>query len=574
MNKRHAWVKENTPIREVISVMDEAPHHGGEPGIAVVLDATQHILGVVTDGDMRRVISENLTLSDPVETIMSKDPITVSSSLDRQTMLKESLNKMRKKNVRIEQILLTNDQGQFSDIVNMHDLYKENDVVHRPVAIYGLGFVGMTLAVALAECEVFQIIGVDTNEGVIKKLCRGRTSFYEKGLDSALKQLLSKESISFANDHKEVSADIHIISVGTPIGDDGKPSLDHLEQCSRNIASILKRGDLVICRSTVPVGTTREFLIPLMEKVSALKAGVDFHIAFAPERTVEGAALKELRSLPQIIGGLTDRCADLAATLFRKLTTTIVRVPSLESAEIVKLINNTFRDLSFSFANEVAYLCDGYNINAFELIEAANEGYPRNPISKPSPGVGGPCLTKDSHLYSCTSLDNQFSKPILGSTSRTINSRGAEYVLWQYEKFLKEKEMAPKGEKVLVVGLAFKGWPETSDMRDSPSVDLIKKLQALGCDVFGYDAVISAEEIKHLEINPTDKVTEGLREASAVFFMNNHLLNSKIDLYQSLPLMKKPSFFFDGWNLFGKNEVEGFPNMSYASMGYITRPLA
>ena len=220
----------------------------------------------------------------------------------------------------------------------------------------------------------------------------------------------------------------------------------------------------------------------------------------------------------------------------------------------------------------MAYLCDTYNINAFDVIEAANEGYPRNPISKPSPGVGGPCLTKDSLLYSCTSSDIMFSKPMLGAAGRKINSQGADYVVWQYQKFLAMKKISPKGQKVLVVGLAFKGWPETSDMRDSPSLDLIKKLQNLGCRVFGYDAVIAAKEIEHLEVTPTNTIPEGLHDASAIFFMNNHLLNSKIDLYQSLPLMKKPSFFFDGWNMFGKNEVEGFPNVAYASMGYITQP--
>jgi len=148
-------------------------------------------------------------------------------------------------------------------------------------------------------------------------------------------------------------------------------------------------------RSTVPVGTTRKQVIPVLEHYSGLAAGSGFHIAFCPERTVEGQAIQELSSLPQIVGGLTEACTEKAVSFWSTLTDTVVRVDALEAAELVKLINNSYRDLSFAFANEFALLADRYNIDATRLIAAANEGYPRDKIPRPSPGVGGYCLTKD-----------------------------------------------------------------------------------------------------------------------------------------------------------------------------------
>ena len=164
-----------------------------------------------------------------------------------------------------------------------------------------------------------------------------------------------------------------------------------MERVSTLVGNFLKEGDLVILRSTVPVSTCRNIVLPILEEKSKLTCGEDFHLTFAPERTIEGKALEELKSLPQIIGGYSKECVNIASNFFRYLSPHIVAVESLEEAEMIKLVNNTFRDLSFAFANELVYICDKFNLDTTKIIKDASEGYPRNKL--PLPGfVGGYCL--------------------------------------------------------------------------------------------------------------------------------------------------------------------------------------
>jgi UDP-N-acetyl-D-mannosaminuronic acid dehydrogenase len=344
-----------------------------------------------------------------------------------------------------------------------------------------------------------------------------------------------------------------------------------LESAASNIASRLKSGDLIVCRSTVPVGTTRTRLIPILEAKSQLVAGKDFHVAFAPERTVEGNALQELKSLPQVIGGFTKECSDLTTKVFQKICSTIVNVESLEVAEIIKLVNNTFRDTVFGFANEIALLCDQFNTSAFDVISAANEGYPRNPIPLPSPGVGGMCLVKDPYLYSHSKSLIGMDHAPFGQASRVVNARMPAYVFKKYQKFLDLNFSRQKTtHNVLIIGVAFKGLPETSDARYSPGVELADFLKESGCKVFGFDAVMSHQDLMAIGIAPVS-IEQGIRDCQAIFVMNNHPGNSKFDTYKMIGSAPKPLFFFDGWNAFNRRELESIPGTTYCTLGYVTR---
>ena len=570
MNTLQTLVPPHESIRNVVRRIDLAKPQGGEIGIAVVVDEYYKVIGAVTDGDIRRAVCKELDFSAPVSEIMSTDPICIPEGLDSRLMLRCALEKMQARKVIADKLIVVDEQHRFVDIVNLHTLYRGEDIVEKRVAIYGMGYVGLTLAVTLAENPLFKVEGIDTNERVINKLWLGKPHFYEKGLESLLHRLLDGKAITFSTSTQTQGiANVHIVSVGTPIDDKRQADTRYLANCAEQIGAALRKNDLVICRSTVPVGTTRNFFIPLLEKRSGLSAGKDFHVAFAPERTVEGDALRELRALPQIVGGLTSRCREIAAMLFQKITATVVYVESLEAAEITKLINNSFRDLVFGFANEVAFLCDQYNIDAFDTIAAANEGYPRNPIPRPSPGVGGVCLSKDPHLYSIHATDAAFASMSLGIASRAINERGGEYVFWALQKFIKSARIGQKRLKVLIVGVAFKGMPDTSDMRFSAAVDLIGRLLDVGHEVLAYDAVVPEDEIRKLGVRPV-VLPEGMRDCDAIFFMNNHTRNTEFELYAGLKAMNRPCLFFDGWKVFGKGEVESVSGVSYSTMGYLT----
>jgi nucleotide sugar dehydrogenase len=182
-------------------------------------------------------------------------------------------------------------------------------------------------------------------------------------------------------------ASAYVITVGTPILRPSlQPNLEYVRSATAEVAKVLRKGDLVILRSTVPVGTTRTVVLPMLEEVSGLKVGQDFDLAFCPERTVEGRALRELRELPQIVGGFDVAGAERAARLFRRSTQTIIDVGSIESAEMLKIMDNTYRDVMFSYANQMALLCEALGLDLVPLVRAANQGYNRNSI--PVPGRG------------------------------------------------------------------------------------------------------------------------------------------------------------------------------------------
>ena len=568
--EKFAIVSPEATIKETINVINQISTAGGIPGIAVVVDSSGVTQGVVTDGDIRNFICQEVSFETKVKGQLSKNFVYAYDHLSRADQLEMVLNQFNlKSNIldpRVSKVVVCDTAMHFKSIINLMDLYLSDDARFKKVAVYGMGYVGLTLALTLAE-STKNVFGVDITPGLITNLNKGISPFFENGLSPLLHHCKQENFIEFKLAEEKFDADVFIIAVGTPVDKEGKIIYSYLETAGANIGRRIKSGSLIICRSTVPLGTTRNVLIPSLETHSGLKAGKDFHVAFAPERTVEGNALKELRSLPQVIGGLTRQCTKITAKIFEIINPTIVQVESLEAAEMVKLINNTFRDTVFSFANDISLLCDEHNINAFDLIKAANEGYPRNPIPLPSPGVGGICLVKDPYLFENSKKTNRVS---FGSISRKINEQMPGYVFDKLLQFEKNKNI--KVKSVLLVGLAFKGLPETSDTRFSPAIELANFLKQRSIKIYGHDAVVSAEEISALDITPCS-VQDGLKEVQAIFIMNNHPNHKKIDFYKALA--KKSSdgeafLFFDGWNQFNRNDIESIKGITFSTMGYLT----
>ena len=264
------------------------------------------------------------------------------------------------------------------------------------------------------------------------------------------------------------------------------PELEFLSNSCFEIGKKIKQGNLVILRSTVPIGTSRNLVKTILEEVSNLKCGFDFHLSFAPERTAEGKAIKELRSLPQIIGGFNKDSLEATAALFRDLTPMIVKVDSLEAAEMAKLINNSFRDYVFAFSNQCAKIANEFNIDIFKTIKAANDGYVRDPIPYPSPGVGGPCLTKDPFILASAAIKKDINGEIF-KNSRLVNESMFSFV---FEKIkLQVKNIGKDLNKcnILICGLAFKGYPETSDLRNSTAIEIANIFKGKVNKLFGYE---------------------------------------------------------------------------------------
>jgi UDP-N-acetyl-D-mannosaminuronic acid dehydrogenase len=269
--------------------------------------------------------------------------------------------------------------------------------------------------------------------------------------------------------------------------------------------------------------------------------------------------------LPQIVGGYSNSCTAKAAGFWSTLTNTIVRVDSLEAAELVKLVNNSFRDLSFAFSNGLALLADRYNLDAARLIAAANEGYPRNPMPRPSPGVGGYCLTKDPFLYAVADLQAAYAK--LSTIGREVNRQAGLYPVDVLERYAERLGSPVSDMRVLLIGMAYKGLPETNDLRRSTAIDVAQALSARGCSVECYDAVASIDELRDSGLSPISLIA-GLKEADAVMILNNHP-NNVPDGFLEI-VSDRPILLFDGWNLLDREEVEKYPRITYATLGYMT----
>lgn len=556
-------VSADSGVKEVLSLMalNKSKDTGLLAGIILVIDKSRKLLGIATDGDIRRALAAGATLDTPIEKIMNRRPFLIEGPKNNSEIIRLVTEKIKKENWhkdRLGKVVVVDQKKRVVDLVSFHDLLQRGDIRSKQVSVVGLGYVGLTLALTLAELG-FKVKGFDINPGVVKSLKLGRPHFFEGGLADILKNNIGM-GFNLVNNFKgKDNCDIYFIAVGTPLSPNKKPDLKHLESASRMVGRVLKMGDIVILRSTVPVGTTRRTVIPILEKESKLKSGNDFFVAFAPERTVEGKALEELRTLPQVVGGLNWASADLAASVFNHLTHSVVLVDSLEEAEMVKLVNNTYRDVVFSFANELSLVCNRLGINTRRVIEAANRGYDRSRVPMPGPGVGGACLEKDPYIF-IESAKSKNYQPLLARDSRQISEKMVDFVAGEILKFTKGKNRS----KVFVMGLAFKGRPVTSDTRGSMAIGLINMLKGKVGSVYGYDpAVSNLGNVKNNGIRLVKSPAEGFKKADVVVVMNNNPDFEKLDVKRLLKFSNKSVFFFDTWAIFEPNDLGKLENVVY-----------
>nr|MDT0656943.1 nucleotide sugar dehydrogenase [Micromonospora sp. DSM 115978] len=405
------------------------------------------------------------------------------------------------------------------------------------VAVVGLGYIGLPLAASLAAAGT-RVVGVDTNPAVRAAVRAGHPPFHEPGLAALLAEL-PPGALSVTDSVPAEPPRGVVVCVGTAVHpDSGRPDLRHLEQAVDQVAERIAPDTVVIVRSTVPVGTTRDLVLP------RLAARVpEPTLAFCPERTIQGTALAELAALPQIIGGLDAHSAERAGALLKPVMTDQVVVSSPEAAEMVKLICNAHTDLIYGFGNEVALMAESLGLDAVELIDAANLRYPRPDLSRPG-FVGGSCLVKDPYLLIHAST-GAGHRPVLVEAARAVNESIPRHVTDLVLRALADRPGGRAG-KVLVCGIAYKGHPETDDVRGAASAEVAAALAGRVEVLAGHDHVVHPDRVARLGFEPMD-LDAGLRDADALVLLTDHPGYRSLDAGYLTSRMRPDPVVFDMW---------------------------
>lgn len=418
---------------------------------------------------------------------------------------------------------------------------------NKDVCIVGCGHIGLPLALHIS----LKSSGVnifDKDKKKLNDIKKNKINFFEKDLLDFLELENKKKKLNFFFDYKDIKSKNYIICIGSILEKNKSINNTVLIKSLINISKILKSGDLVIIRGTVQVGFTSKVAKKIIEKTSRLKVGKNIFLGFMPERLIEGDSLNELNKLPQIISGVTYNCVSKVKKFADIYFDRVIEAKSTEEAEIIKLSSNSFRDLNFAFSNEISRICEYYDLSSNELIEKANFGYSRNYISLPSLGVGGFCLPKDPYIFS--KLLNKKLGYRLSDISRKINDETINRAVKKINFFKKKISQKNKKLKILILGVAFKGLPETIDLRNSPSLEIYYKLKKNNnvklFDVNG-KLINKYFKIKDLIFKPN------VNNFNLVLIINNHpsyqkFFRKNIRYNKS----KNKKILFDPWNIVEK----------------------
>jgi UDP-N-acetyl-D-glucosamine dehydrogenase len=348
------------------------------------------------------------------------------------------------------------------------------------VGVIGLGYVGLPLAVAFAR-EGCDVIGVDLDQRKLDALAAGES--YIEDVD-AEELAAVRERLQAGSQYAPLGdADAVLICVPTPLTRNREPDLGPLIEATRSLAGVLGTDQLVVLESTTYPGTTRERVAPLLEE-SGLAAGRDFHLAFSPERVDPGRTDHTLRTVPKVVGGLTDACAERARELYSLVCDEIVVVSSPETAELTKLLENIFRSVNIALVNELAMLTDRMGIDVWEVVEAAATKPYGFMSFEPGPGMGGHCMPVDPFYLSWRAREFDMATEFIELAGK-VNQQMPYHCVTKAQRALNDRGLAMKGARVLVVGVAYK--PGVGDVRESPALKIIALLRELGAEVAYHD---------------------------------------------------------------------------------------
>ncbi len=369
------------------------------------------------------------------------------------------------------------------------------------IAVIGAGYVGMPHAHTFAEAGK-KVVLVDLLQDVVDAINRGESHISDVSSE-ALKPLVDAGTISATTDFATVAdADAIVIAVPTPLSRNREPDVSYIERAARDVAPHLHKGHLVVLESTTYPGTTRDVLQPLLEEGSGLKAGADFHLAYAPERVDPGRTDHTPRTTPKVVGGIDDASTDAAADLYGAAIDDVVRVSSPEAAELTKLLENIFRSVNIALVNELARLCGRMQIDVWEVIDAAATKPFGFMSFKPGPGLGGHCIPIDPFYLTWKAREYDFTTEFIELAGK-VNQSMPYYCRSLISQALNHgagKSLA--GSKVLVLGVSYK--PDLGDMRESPALKIIELIQNAGANVSYHDPFVPRLPDLGLESVPLD----------------------------------------------------------------------
>lgn len=385
------------------------------------------------------------------------------------------------------------------------------------VGVIGLGYVGLPLVVEMAKAG-FQVTGVDIDGGKVESINAG-ISFVPDVTSETLLPLVTEEKIKATQSLAALeSLDAISICVPTPLRKTKDPDLSYIVAAVEALRSHLRPGQLLILESTTYPGTTEELVLPILEK-SGLKVGKDFFLAYSPERVDPGNRTYNTPNIPKVMGGVTPNCTRLATLYYQQFIERIVPVSSTKSAEMVKLLENTFRSVNIALANEMALLCDKLGINVWEVMDAAKTKPFGFMTFYPGPGLGGHCIPVDPYYLTWKARMNGF-EPRLIELAGQINSQMPAFTISRIGNALNELQKSLKGSKILVLGVAYKR--DTNDIRESPALEILRGLHEKGATVCYSDpyvpsVVLNGKSTKSINLSP-----EILQSMDCVVILADH----------------------------------------------------
>lgn len=356
------------------------------------------------------------------------------------------------------------------------------------LSVIGLGYVGMPLAVTFAEKGI-SVIGFDLNKEKVNKYLNGEDPTNEIGSER-LKKLTT---IEFTSDEIKIrEAKFHIVAVPTPVGKHNIPDLFPVESASRVVGRNLTKGSYVVFESTVYPGVTEDICVPILEKESGLKCGVDFKVGYSPERINPGDKVHTLENITKITSGIDEESSEVIAQVYESIIKAGVhKASSIKVAEAAKVIENSQRDVNIAFVNELAMIFDKMNIDTQEVLEAAGTKWNFLPFR---PGlVGGHCIGVDPYYLTYKSEEVGYKSKLI-SSGREINNEIPKFVVEKTVRMLIDNDIKVKNANVLVLGLTFK--EDCPDLRNSKVVDIIEGLKSYGMNIKIFDPVAEKEEAK------------------------------------------------------------------------------
>ena len=409
------------------------------------------------------------------------------------------------------------------------------------VAILGLGYVGLPLATIFAEAG-FNVIGVEPDSSKVEKLDRGE-SYVQDVPSEQLSKLIQSGKLQATTDFSVLAeADAVSICVPTPLRKTGDPDLSFILVATDELAKYIHRGVVVVLESTTYPGTTREILLPKLTKTSGLEVGKDFFLAFSPERVDPGRTDWTTYNTPKVIGGITPTCSELASLWYQQALETVVPVSSAESAEMAKLLENTFRMINIGLVNEMAIMCDRLGLDVWEIIDAAATkpfGYMK---FTPGPGLGGHCIPIDPLYLSWKLRALNYTARFIELASE-INTGMPRYVVAKVQDALNEQMKPLKGSRVLVIGAAYK--PDVDDIRESPALDIIGLLRQKGAEVDYHDPYIPKITHDDWFLESVPDFIEFASTADCVVIVTNHTI------YDYPQILEKAQLIIDTRNALG-----------------------